>query len=87
MSECRICKNNGYPGVSIAWKNENGRFLPLELDKSTPHKHFQANGNGNGKSTPIPTVVANPKVDLNNLNVIKVLAAALSEYIALKEGK
>ncbi len=30
--------------------------------------------------------VAEPKLDLNNLNVIKVLVAALQEYVVIKEA-
>jgi hypothetical protein len=43
----------------------------------------------NDYPNPITTTskAAEPKLDLNNLNVIKVIAAALQEYIQIKEGQ
>jgi hypothetical protein len=55
MSECKICRDHGYPGIMIAWDNnvktKTGKFVPLEQDKITPHKHYEPNGNGNGSNT------------------------------------
>jgi hypothetical protein len=45
----------------------------------------------NNYPTPITVTstpkAAEPKLDLNNLNVIRVLVAALQEYIQIKEGQ
>ena len=63
--------------------------MPLELDKKTPHKHYEPKTpEPNDYPNPINATskVAQPKLDLNNLNVIKVIAAALQEYIVIKEA-
>ena len=61
MSECRICRDHGFSGIMITWDNniktKSGRFVPLELDKITPHKHYEPGtitGNGNNSSNPTP---------------------------------
>jgi hypothetical protein len=70
------------------------RRIPLEFKEGRktdqvhdcPKKKQSLNGNGNGSSTPTVVAKETPKVDLNNLNVIRVIAAALEEYIAMKEA-
>jgi hypothetical protein len=65
---------------------------------STFHKHYEpTNGNAsNANPTPVKTEtnagakwvrsITDSKLDLDNLRVIKVIAAALQEYIAIKEA-
>jgi hypothetical protein len=98
MSECKICKGNGKAGVQITFSDKirsqySQRMIPLETDGSTFHKHYEPT-----KTIPEPNNYPNPiteqaatkttetKIDLNNLNVIKAIAAALQEYIAIKEA-
>jgi hypothetical protein len=60
LSECKICRDHGYPGIMIAWdnnvKSKSGRYVPLELDKATPHKHFDKPN----KPIPEPNDYPNP---------------------------
>jgi hypothetical protein len=100
MSICKICAQNGKPGVTILWdenikSQKTGRLIPLESDRSY-HKHYEptktAIPENNDYPNPItPTISSTqtqtPKLDLNNLNVIRVLVAALQEYIQIKEGQ
>jgi hypothetical protein len=105
MSICKICEKNGYPGITIAWDNniktKEGRYVPLESDKKTPHKHYEPS-----KPIPEPNDYPNPitaptktenaaalkwvrsitdsKPD--SLAVVKAIAAALNEYIQIKEA-
>jgi hypothetical protein len=67
-------------------------WLPLEYKEgrktdtlhNCPKKnHNSTLTNGNGNPPPAKT---DPKLDLNNLAVIKAIAAALHEYIELKEA-
>jgi hypothetical protein len=52
MSEYRICRDHGYPGIMISWDNnvrsKSGRYVPLEKDRIMPHKHYES-------TKPIPT--------------------------------
>jgi hypothetical protein len=96
MSTCKICAANGKPGIEITWSEKiksahTGKLIPLETDGSTFHKHYEPT-NGNGSSAPTPAFKTisstqiqriDPKVDLN---IIKVIAAALQEYITIKEA-
>jgi hypothetical protein len=74
------------------------KMIPLETDGSTFHKHYEPTKTipePNDYPNPItPTNSSSqtqtdkqslPKLDLNNLAVIKIIAAALQEYIAIKE--
>jgi hypothetical protein len=67
-------------------------MIPLETDGSTYHKHYEPTKTAIPEPNDYPNPIvatpkaAEPKLDLNNLNVIKVIAAALQEYIAIKEG-
>jgi len=89
--------NNGcgatiyFDAHSLVGHPTSDKWLPLEYKEgrktdtihNCPKKKQSLNGNGNGSSS---TETAAPKLDLNNLNVIRVIAAALEEYIAIKEG-
>jgi hypothetical protein len=93
MSICKICASNGKPGVTIIWdenikSQKTGRLIPLESDRSY-HKHYEPT-----KTIPEPNDYPNPitqaqtptKLDLNNLAIVKAIAAALQEYIQIKEA-
>jgi hypothetical protein len=74
------------------------KMIPLESDGSTYHRHYEPTKTipENSYPNPITATVAlktdaaseniAKQLDLNNLNVIKVIAAALQEYIAIKEA-
>jgi hypothetical protein len=96
MSICKICEKNGYPGITIAWNNniktKEGRYVPLENDKITPHKHYEPNGNG-GSSNPTdavvktisPTTTTVPKIEsLDQINFAEIIAEILQDYLRLK---
>jgi hypothetical protein len=96
MSICKICAQNGKPGVTIVWdenikSQKTGRLIPLESDRSY-HKHYEPTKTAIPENNDYPNPIvstskaAEPKLDLNNLNVIKVLVASLQEYIAIKEA-
>jgi hypothetical protein len=96
MSICKICAANGKPGVTITWdenikSQKTGRLIPLESDRSY-HKHYEPTKTAIPEPNDYPNPIvstpkaAEPKLDLNNLNVVKVIAAALNEYIAIKEA-
>jgi hypothetical protein len=97
MSECKICKGNGKSGVQITFSDKirsqySQKMIPLETDGSTYHKHYEPTKTAavpepNDYPNPITATakVVEPKLDLNNLNVIKVLVAALQEYITIKD--
>jgi hypothetical protein len=72
---------------------------PLNPDYTIHSCGFLVGGNGNGNDVSNPTTAVSvkpisstaaktieSKLDLNNLNVIKVLTAALQEYIEIKES-
>jgi hypothetical protein len=98
MSECKVCKGNGKPGVQITFSDKirsqySQKMIPLETDGSTFHKHYEPTATIQNESNPIPAAAktitptetgSTVVVDLNNLNVIKVIAAALQEYITMK---
>ena|SRR6476620_11781331 len=94
MSICKICEKNGYPGITIAWDNniktKEGRYVPLESDKVTPHKHYEPNGNGSSPACAVvktisPTNATVPKIEsLNQINFAEVLSEILVDYIKLK---
>jgi hypothetical protein len=101
MSICKICAANGKEGVQITWSEkvksaQTGKLIPLETDGSTFHNHYEPT-NGNANPTTVKTEanaaaakrvrsITDPKLDLDNLKVIKMIAAALQEYIAIKEA-
>jgi hypothetical protein len=100
MSICKICLQNGKPGVTIIWdenikSQKTGRLIPLESDRSY-HKHYEPTKTAvpEPNDYPNPITATTPtapekiakQLDLNNLNVIRVLVAALQEYIAIKEA-
>ena len=62
MSICKICEKNGYPGIAIAWDNniktKEGRYVLLESDRKTPHKHYAATTTN--KPIPEPNDYPNP---------------------------
>jgi hypothetical protein len=71
------------------------KWLPLEYKEgrktdqihNCPKKQQALlSSNGNGNPTPAVAAKETPKLDLNNLNVIRVIAAALEEYIRMKEA-
>jgi hypothetical protein len=81
MSECKICKGNGKPGVQITWSDKirsqySQKMIPLETDGSTFHKHYEPTKTNESNPTPavaraiIPTnEVAVPKTEsLNQIN-------------------
>jgi hypothetical protein len=94
-NSCTSCKQQ------IIWDKVAREKLntkrPLNLDYTIHSCGFLVGGNGRDASNlttavtvkPISPTAApkttEPKLDLNNLNVIKVIAAALQEYIAIKE--
>jgi hypothetical protein len=74
MSECRICKDNGKPGVIIKWddnvKNQKtGKLIPLEADGSTHHKHYSDDTTSTTKA-----IVAKPDTLLFAEQLMDVLA-------------
>jgi hypothetical protein len=84
MSECRICKDNGKPGVIIKWddnvKNQKtGKLIPLEADGSTYHKHYDASPSDDTTSTS-KAIVAKP----DTLLFAESLLEIITDYIRLK---
>jgi hypothetical protein len=94
MSICKICEKNGYPGITIAWDNniktKEGRYIALEPDKVTPHKHYEPNGKGSSPTSAVvktisPPNATVPKIEsLSQINFAEVLSKVLVDYIRLK---
>ena len=95
-NSCTSCKQQ------IIWDKVAREKLntkrPLNPDYTIHSCGFLVGGNGRDTSNPTTAVTVKrisstavpkttePKLDFNNLNVIKVIAAALQEYIAIKES-
>jgi hypothetical protein len=99
MSICKICAANGKEGVQITWSEKvksahTGKLIPLETDGSTFHKHYEPTATTTNESpTATKTETNAPKwvrsitdSKLDNLAVVKAIAAALNEYIEIKEA-
>jgi hypothetical protein len=99
MSICKICAANGKEGVQITWSEKvksahTGKLIPLETDGSTFHKHYEPTNGSSENPTPVKTdnaaaakwVRSITDSKLDNLAVIKIITAALQEYIAIKEA-
>jgi hypothetical protein len=89
MSTCKICSTNGFPNVTITWKNDSGKYTPLALD-GTLHKHIQPNGsnnNNNGHDNPVVTKKPEVKTipNFDSLNFAEILAEVLQDYVRLKK--
>jgi hypothetical protein len=95
-NSCTSCKQQ------IIWDKVAREKLntkrPLNPDYTIHSCGFLVGGNGSDASNPTTAVTVKPissttgpkttepKLELNNLNVIKVIAAALQEYIEIKES-
>jgi hypothetical protein len=94
-NSCTSCKQQ------IIWDKVAREKLntkrPLNPDYTIHSCGFLVGGSGSDVSNPTAVTVktisstaapkiTEPKLDFNNLNVIKVIAAALQEYIEIKES-
>jgi hypothetical protein len=101
MSICKICAANGKEGVQITWSEKvksahTGKLIPLETDGSTFHKHYEPTATTTTTNeSPATKTETNAGAKwvrsitdskLDNLAVVKAIAAALNEYIAIKEA-
>jgi hypothetical protein len=100
MSTCKICAANGKPGVEITWSEkiksaQTGKLIPLEKDNSTFHRHYEPTATITTNESPATKTenaaaakwvrsITDSKLD--NLAVVKAIAAALNEYIQIKEA-
>src|SRR6266550_3893803 len=96
MSECKICKGNGRPGVQITFSDKirsqySQKMIPLETDGSTFHRHYEPTTTNESNPTAAaakaisPTNEVVPKIEsLNQINFAEILSETLQDYIRLK---